>query len=107
MDVFDLLEQVKQRPSMYVGASNDQRGAQLRNLELILHGYAIALDRHQVRERVVDFPREFSKYLHTRFGWSAACGPVAAVRGAAESDEVAWEMFWQLVTDFRASVSPG
>jgi len=107
MDVFDLLDQIKQRPGMYVGSSDSQRGEQLRNLELLLHGYSMALGCHQIREPVSDFPREFSHYLRGRFGWSTACGPAAAVRDASDTDDEAWEMFWRLVAEFRASLSRG
>lgn len=31
-------DQIRQRPSMYVGSSDNERGQQLRNLELLLHG---------------------------------------------------------------------
>lgn len=107
MDIFDLLNQVKLQPSMYVGGSDGERGEQLRNLELLLHGYSIALGYHQVQERVKDFPRAFSNYLHTRFGWSTACGPVAAVRDASETDDEAWEIFWRLVGEFQVSLETG
>jgi len=107
MDVFDLLDQIKQRPGMYLGSSDSERGKQLRNLEFLLHGYSMALGCHQIRERVSDFPREFIYYLHGRFGWSTACGPAAAVRDACNTDGEAWEMFWQLVAEFRASLSAG
>lgn len=107
MDIFDLLDQIKRRPSMYVGGSDSQRGEQLRNLELLLHGYSMALSGHQIQERVNDFPREFSTYLHARFGWSTACGPAAAVRDASSTDNEAWEMFWRLAAEFQASLSPG
>lgn len=90
---------------MYVGASNAERGEQLRNLELLLAGYAIAIARHDVQEPVKDFPRAFADYLSMRFGWSAAAGPVAAIRDAAQDDEAAWQKFWTLVEEFRKSVT--
>jgi len=105
MDVFDLLEKIKERPGMYVGSTDGQRDEQLRNLEMLLNGYSLALRGHRIQERVSDFPREFMNYLHGRFGWSTACGPVAAIREAAGQDDE-WEMFWRLVAEFRTAVRP-
>jgi hypothetical protein len=107
MDVFDLLDQIKRRPGMFVGGSDSQRGEQLRNLELLLHGYSLALGSRQIRERVNDFPRTFSNNLHGRFGWSTSCCPAAEVRDASNTDDEAWEMFWRLVGEFQASLAPG
>lgn len=102
--IFEVLEAIEKRPSMYVGASNSERGEQLRNLELLLHGYAIAVDSHGLSEPVQDFPKAFAEYLYKRFEWSASAGPVAAIKDAAKSDEDAWQMFWKLVKDFRNSL---
>jgi hypothetical protein len=103
MDIFDLLEEVQKRPSMYLG-SNAQ-GEQLRNLELLVSGYTLALQRHGIRERVADFSRDFAKYLHDRFDWGVSCGPVAAVRDASKNEEETWSTFWKLVQEFRTSLT--
>jgi hypothetical protein len=89
---------------MFVGASDVERGEQLRNLEMILNGYALAVHHHHLQEPVTDFPRQFATYLSDRFGWSAAAGPIAAVRDASSNDEEAWNTFWRLVSEFRASL---
>lgn len=101
MDVFDFLEQVRQRPTLFVGESNDERYKQLGNLEHVLYGYEVALRNHQIRERVPELTRDFMRYLHDRFGWSMACGPSAAIRGAVSSDEEAWETFWRSWPSFE------
>lgn len=100
MKVFELLREIQRRPTMFVGASNADRGQQLKNIELLLNGYALAVKSHDLNQDI-DFPREFGAYLHERFGWSASAGPVAAVRDAAKSDDDAWQSFWVLVEEFR------
>ncbi|HTN83321.1 MAG TPA: hypothetical protein VL242_06540 [Sorangium sp.] len=102
--VFDVLDEIRKRPGMYVGGDESQRVSQLQNLEQLLCGYCLALRHHRIQERVLDFNREFGAYLLETRGWSASCGPVAAIRDAAKSDVELWELFWRLVDEFRAAV---
>jgi hypothetical protein len=102
--VFDLLEAIEKRPMLYVGGDGSNRGAMLQRIELLLHGYALAIQQHRLDEPVKDFPREFAEYLRTQYDWSAAAGPVAAICDAAKDDREAWEMFWRLVREFRAKL---
>jgi hypothetical protein len=101
--VFELLDQIEQHPSIYLGGDTKQRILQLQNLELLLAGYALALRAHNLDETVEDFVRDFGEYLRRTRGWSASCGPVAAIRDAVGSDSGAWELFWRLVKEYRAS----
>ena len=101
--IFDLLEEIERRPSMYVGGDASHRVAQLQSLEMLLFGYSLAVRAHNIDEPVKDFPREFAEYLGRKYAWSAACGPIAAILEVAASDTEAWEMFWRLVKEFRAS----
>ena len=102
--IFDVLEEVEKRPSMYVGWSESERRLQLQNLEMFMAGYTVAVHVHGIDEPVKDFLREFSRYLWVKYEWSVSCGPIAAIRDACQSDEEAWEKFWTLVRDFRASL---
>lgn len=104
--VFDLLDDVYIRPGMYLGGDDFRRGLQLRNLEHLLSGYTLALARHAIKESVTDINREFGRYLFKEKGWSAACGPVAAVIEHTESETEAWEVFWKLIATFRDVVDP-
>lgn len=102
--VFEVLDEVRKRPGIYVGGEESQRALQLTNLEQLLSGYAIALRQHGVREPVADFPREFGAFLWKTKQWSASCGPIAAIRRVATNDQDAWDLFWDLVDEFRATV---
>jgi hypothetical protein len=101
---FDLLDEIRKRPMMYVGYDESKRVKQLKALETLMDGYSMALHNHHIQERVSDFNREFAAYLWKTRSWSASCGPVAAICEAAKSDEEAWELFWKLVDEFRATV---
>jgi hypothetical protein len=104
--IFDLLDEIEQRPAMYVGYLHDgPRSEQLRNLEYLLFGYTIALRHHNLDESgMKDFPSKFAQYLFEKHDWSGSCGAVTAIRDAAKNDEEAWTMFWQLVREFRTTL---
>lgn len=102
--IFDLLDEIRKRPNMYLGYDESKRALQLQTIETLVDGYRLALHYHDIKEPVSDFNREFGSYLWETKGWSASCGPVAAILKAAKSEEEAWELFWQLVNDFRAIV---
>lgn len=102
--VFDYLDEVRKRPSMYVGLDDRHRRRQLQNLELLLNGYATALDYHHVQEPVADFVHEFSEYLRRTRDWSLSCGPTAAIFDATANQQEAWDLFWKLVDEFRATM---
>ncbi|WP_240359444.1 hypothetical protein [Pyxidicoccus trucidator] len=101
MSIFDLLEEVRRRPSMYVDGDESQGALRLRSLEQLIHGYSLALRQHGIQESVVDFPRDFGAFLWETREWSASAGIAAAVLRAAGSEEAAWELFWRLVEEFR------
>jgi len=104
--VFEVLDEIRRRPGIYVGGDESRRAMQLQNLEQLLCGYALALRHHQIQEPVADFIQELGNYLWETKGWSASCGPITAIREAAKSDEEAWVLFWNLVDEFRATVDP-
>jgi hypothetical protein len=84
-----------------VGGSNDQRGKQLGNLEMLIAGYALAVYHHGLRDPGFDAYAGFPEFLRDRFGWSMSCGPIAAVRQVSLSDDDAWTRFWDLLWEFR------
>jgi hypothetical protein len=102
--VFDLLDEIRKRPTMYVGYDESKRAMQLRALEMLMDGYSLALRNHHIQERVADFNREFGTYLWEVKGWSASCGPVVAILEVTKSEAEAWELFWRMVEEFRRTV---
>jgi hypothetical protein len=99
--IFDLLEEIESRPTMYVSGSTAQ---QLRDLELLLGGYVIALEMHGVAEPGGDFLAGFGQFLYESRGWSASCGPVQAIRDQVAGDDEAWRMVWILAREYREKV---
>jgi hypothetical protein len=102
--VFDLLDEVRKRPGLFVGGDERHRVQQLQDLELLLFGYAMALRYHSIQEPVTDFGREFAEYLNRTRDWSTSCGPTAAVIDATKNEQEAWELFWRLVDEFRTAM---
>lgn len=89
---------------MYVGDPDDVRRRRLDDLEMLLHGYAIAVVSHGMQDPGGVFLGEFGEYLRGRFGWSMSCGAVDAIRRAAHDESAAWTMFWKLVGEYRKDI---
>lgn len=102
-EIFDLLDRIESRPGLYVGGG-DERGVQLRNLELLLHGYDLALRAHRIDEPGNGFLIALGKYLAAKHAWSMSRGAIAAIRDRAENDDDAWNMFWSLVREYKSSL---
>jgi len=101
--VFELLEEIEKQPGIFLGWSTAERGEQLRDLETLLIGYGHAVERHGIDDAGATFMQSFGVFLRERYGWSAAIGPIGAIRDHATNDSVAWDMFWKLLREFRAS----
>ncbi|MFF7866294.1 hypothetical protein ACFZCT_07520 [Streptomyces qaidamensis] len=100
-DVYDLLEEVRLRPGMWV------RGSSLQHLHSMLLGYRVALAVHGAEESF-DFwtpgnQSPFDAWLtkrmdeHTSLGWSAVIEREAEATGRS-----AMELFFELLDEFRA-----
>lgn len=99
--VFELLDEVQQRPELFLGWNGD-RGAQLRDLETLLMGYSHAIARHRIDDPGGQLLASFGNYLHERHGWSQAQGPIAAIRANAANDDEAWKSLWVELAGYRA-----
>lgn len=99
-NVYEWLDDVRVRPGMWV------RGGSLRELEIMLWGYGVALQVHGVSE---PFPfgseRAFSDWLHDRFGWGTNLGWAHAIQENA-GDQAPLDFFFQLVDDYRNAHHP-
>ncbi|WP_433413550.1 hypothetical protein ACQP1V_31155 [Microtetraspora malaysiensis] len=99
-DVYEFLDKVRLRPSMWVW-----RGS-LQHLYSMLAGYAIAQEIHGIDESF-DFDNDgpFAEWLWPRLGmsYSSALGWAAEIENAAEkSSTPAMELFFTLLDEFRA-----
>ncbi|MFC9507848.1 hypothetical protein [Streptomyces sp. NPDC057002] len=100
-NVYDLLEEVRLRPGMWV------RRCSLQHLDSMLIGYRVALGIHGNAEPF-DFwnPGPFSEWLgrrlerHSSLGWAAEIE-----REAEQADRSAMEMFFELLDEFRADTN--
>ncbi|RKI03998.1 hypothetical protein D7Y04_03335 [Corallococcus sp. AB038B] len=104
-DIFKLLDNIRQRPFMYVPGNEPLGLVHLQSLEQILWGYSCALHHHGILEPGLDFPVKFGAYLSETRGWSASCGPAAAIHKAAGGDSEAWALYWKLIDEFRESLA--
>lgn len=103
--VFELLDEIERRPSMFLGRTNAERAAQLRDLEILLMGYGHAVVRHAIDDIGGEFLQRFGRFLADRNGWSMSAGPFAAVRTNSSTDEEAWQQLWCLIREFRQQLS--
>ncbi|OKH95754.1 hypothetical protein [Streptomyces uncialis] len=100
-EVYDLLEEVRLRPGMWV------RRSSLQHLDSILTGYRVALEIHGVEEEF-DFLHTgpFAEWLWKRLGmaYPSALGWAVEIERAAEAANVpAMELFFDLLDEFRAA----
>ncbi|NNC15379.1 hypothetical protein HJC22_06510 [Corallococcus exiguus] len=104
-NVFELLGEIRRRPSLYLDADEEHRFVQLRCLEHMLRGYALALSVHGIEEPVGDFNRGFIAYLREVKGWGAEFGWVNAIQRAVGGDEEKmWDWSWKLIDEYRESL---
>lgn len=100
--IFDLLDEIKKRPSMFLGGGSEDISLQLDNLQFVIFGYEWALEIHGIDEPGINFSRNLAEYMRQQFNTSTSCGPVGAVRTMCGSDAEAWEKFWEVIDKFRA-----
>ncbi len=91
--IFDLLDEVRRRPSMFV------RG--IRELEDLVHGYLTALHVHSIDEGVPDMGRHFATWLQLRTGWSLSAGWAYAIRTHHREGTDPLDRFFELMDLYR------
>ncbi|MEV7990692.1 hypothetical protein AB0O67_01915 [Streptomyces sp. NPDC086077] len=100
-DVYDLLEEVRLRPGMWV------RDRSLQHLDSMLFGYRVALAVHGAEESF-DFcnpgaQSAFDAWLARRMGEQTSLGWSTVIEREAEaSGRSAIELFFELLDEFRA-----
>ncbi|MFC9629357.1 hypothetical protein ACFTY8_08685 [Streptomyces mirabilis] len=100
-DAYDLLEEVRLRPGMWV------RRSSLQHLDSLLTGYGVSLEIHGVEEEF-DFLHTgpFAQWLWKRLdmAYPSALGWAVEIERAAEAADVpALELFFDLLDEFRAA----
>lgn len=104
-NVFDFLDNVKQRPGMFFGSATGSLDA-LVTLETMLFGYSAAIRSYAIAEPGRNFCLEFGQYLWRAHRMSTSCGVVDAIIRSCNSDpDASWEAFWRHVELFRRSVT--
>jgi hypothetical protein len=100
-DVYDVLEQVRRRPTMWV------RNGSLQELETMLFGYSVALDVHQVPEQfeLRGGGGPFADWLRETRGWSLEYGWAACIETHAGS-QPPLELFFSPLDEYRARSRP-
>lgn len=101
--VYDFLERhVRPRPGMYMHRES------LQELEVILYGYGLALEIHEVDEQFAFHPRgEFTEWLWKRLGRTSPLGWATEIEREAHAEGASpVNMFFALLNDFRAEHAP-
>jgi hypothetical protein len=96
--VYELLEEVRQRPGMWV-----RRGS-VRELETLLYGYWLALGAHDISESF-ELHRAlgpFGCWLRETRDWPMAEGWAAAIE-AHSGDQPPIELFFNLLDEYRST----
>jgi hypothetical protein len=95
--IFAVLKLVEVKPEFYLGAQG--RAAQLDALSSLLKGYEIALEQHDVHERGRNFLARFGAFVEKRYRLDRS--PFEVARLVSHSDDEAWDLFFELVWEFR------
>ncbi|MCW8879757.1 MAG: hypothetical protein OQJ89_14860 [Kangiellaceae bacterium] len=95
MELLRYLSNVKKRPGMYM-ADNTA----LRDLELQLCGYDVALEAHGINNDLAGFNVKFREYVFKKTLWSTCCGWAQAITDNSETPGLAVEKFFELADAF-------
>jgi hypothetical protein len=99
VSVFDLLDQVRLRPGMWIA------GGSLRELSAMLFGYRIALEVHDIDEPFDFWPDgPFTEWLCRRLGRASSLSWAAQIeREASPAGGEALAMFFELLDKYQAT----
>ncbi len=77
-------------------------GWSLAEPETMCHGYSTALYSHGIKEFGNDFNGRFGFFLGKPRGWSESAEGSQAIRRQATSDQAAFDLFFELLKEFKA-----
>ncbi|MFD0417783.1 barstar family protein [Streptomyces sp. NPDC127108] len=95
-DVYDVLEQIRLRPGMWLP------GGSLKDLESLLVGYRVALAVHAQSEPFAFWPEEdFTHWLHRHYATTSSLTWAAEIERRTPADSTPVEEFFRLLDAFK------
>jgi hypothetical protein len=94
-NVFDWLDDIRQKPSMYL------RHSSLTELNSLIWGYYVALRVHSIVESVPSMNRHFLFWLYYRTSWSMSGGWDTAINERYPNREEALAIFFKWAYEYR------
>ncbi|MET7276569.1 hypothetical protein ABZS59_36275 [Streptomyces flaveolus] len=99
-DVYDFLEQIRLRPGMWLPSG------QLRDLQLILIGYRVALGVHSIDEPFAFWPEaDFTRWLREKHGISSSLGWAAEIESRTTAETTPVDEFFRLLDGYRRDIA--
>jgi hypothetical protein len=105
--LLDRLDLIRMRPGMYLGANAPNHGVMLDRLDTWIVGYSEAVRIHRIRDPGLEHYESFWQFLEKRLGRSMEKGTIPTIRMLCVNDAEAWETYWRLLEEFRATVGAG
>jgi len=93
--MFDLLDRIRKRPSMYCVVDREP----LETIETMLSGYEQAVAMHRVEDPGDSFNAALRYYILVRFGWSTCAGWNVAIRDHLRSGQSELDRFFEIVDE--------
>lgn len=96
--LYELLPKIQERPGMYIGSAN------LDSLDFFLVGYEFARSELsvEVREKEIEFYREFQPWLQKRFQVETVNSWAKIIRFYSHDEKEAFNFFFKLLSEFLA-----
>ena len=102
--LLERLDLIRMRPGMYLGANAPNHGVMLDRLDTWIVGYSEAVRVHRIRDPGLELYESFWQFLEKRLGRSMEKGTIPTIRMLCVNDAEAWDTYWRLLAEFRASV---
>lgn len=104
--IFDTLEQMRRKPSMFIGCGDTEYRLRMEAIQTLIIGYTYALREHGIVEPGTTFWRDFTDFVKEKRGWRENAGPIFAILHFVKDDAKAWDTLWELVDEFRKTKEP-
>ena len=101
--LLERLDLIRTHPGLYLGVVPPHFAAMLERLDTWIVGYSEAVRAHHVRDPGLEIYSSFWQFLEERFGRGMSEGTIPTIRLLTIDDAEAWETYWRLLDEFRAS----